>query len=141
MKYKQLTQKQRYQIEARLGTGMRKSEIAGKIGVHKSTVSREIKRNVSSGRKKYNSSRAIRWTRERHRDKRKHRIDCQTWATVERQLRMEWTPEEISNRLKLEGVSSVSHETIYLYIYRNKREGRCSLHLPASSAYIPQTDP
>ena len=38
-------------------------------------------------------------------------------------LGIEWTPEQISDRLKLEGLRSVSHETIYLHVYQNKRDG------------------
>jgi len=43
--YTQLTQGQRYQIYALLKMGHRRAEIAGVIGVHKATVSRELKRN------------------------------------------------------------------------------------------------
>jgi len=41
-----LTQEQRYTISQMLGNGYRKIEIARVIGVDKSTVIREIKRNV-----------------------------------------------------------------------------------------------
>ena len=44
-KYTQLTQEQRYQIYAFLKAGFLQTEIASEIGVHKSTISREIKRN------------------------------------------------------------------------------------------------
>jgi IS30 family transposase len=43
--YKQLTQEQRYQISAMLKTGHSKTEIASIIGVHRSTIGRELKRN------------------------------------------------------------------------------------------------
>ena len=122
MKYKQLTQEQRYQIAACMRIGMKRSAIAIEVKVHKSTISREIKRNGSE-RWGYDSSRACKTVRERHRHKRKHRIDGQTWARVETLLRIQWAPEQISDRLKLEGLPSVSHETIYLHIYKNKREG------------------
>ena len=41
-KYKQLTLAQRYQIEALLQAGI--TQIAIQLGVHKSTISRELKR-------------------------------------------------------------------------------------------------
>lgn len=122
MSYRQLTQEQRYQIGANLKIGKSKSEIAKEIEVHKSTVSREIRRN-DSGRWGYNASRAARMARERHRDKRKHRIDEATWARVEKLLKCEWSPEQISKRLKVEGLPTLSHETIYRHIYRDKQEG------------------
>lgn len=43
--YQQLTQAQRYQIYALKKMGHHQTEIAKCIGVHKSTVSRELKRN------------------------------------------------------------------------------------------------
>jgi len=45
MGYRQLTQAQRYQIFAYLETGISQRQIAKAIGVHSSTISREIKRN------------------------------------------------------------------------------------------------
>lgn len=47
-KYKQLNREQRYQIGALLEAGTNKSEIADIIGVHKCTISRELKRNIGS---------------------------------------------------------------------------------------------
>ena len=120
MSYRQLTQEQRYQIGASLKIGMKQSEIAKEINVDKSTVSREIRRN-GSGR--YSASRACRCARERHRDKRKYRIGEATWSRIESLLRCEWSPEQISKRLGVERLVTVSHETIYRHIYRNKQEG------------------
>jgi IS30 family transposase len=62
-------------------------------------------------------------TRERHERKKKYRIDPVTWARVESLLKLEWRPEQISVRLKVENFPTVSHETIYQHIYQNKREG------------------
>lgn len=122
MKYHQLTQEQRYQIWGCLRMRMKRSEIAREVGVHRSTITRELRRN-ESGRWKYNPSRAIRMARERHERKIKYRIDKVTWARIESLLKMEWSPEQISERLKLEELMSVSHETIYRHIYRDKQEG------------------
>lgn len=135
MSYRQLTPEQRYQIWACLRMRMKRSEIAREIGVHRSTVTRELRRN-GSGRWKYNPSRAVRFARERHERKRKKRIGEQTWARVDELLRVQWSPEQISKRLKLEGLPSVSHETIYLHVYRDKREGgRLHLHLRRQHRY------
>ena len=122
MSYRQLTQEQRYQIGACLRIGMKRAEIARETEVHRSTITRELSRN-GSGRWEYNPSRAIRMARERHQRKSKHRIDGQTWSRVEDLLMREWSPEQISERLKLEGKASVSHQTIYLHIYRDKQHG------------------
>ena len=46
MSHKQLAQEQRYQIYALKKAGVKDTEIANIIQVHKSTVCREIKRNI-----------------------------------------------------------------------------------------------
>ena len=59
--YFQLTLVQRYQIEALKKVGLKQYEIAITIGVHKSTVSRELKRNVperGTGAKIYSACKA-----------------------------------------------------------------------------------
>ena len=48
-KYKQLSLEQRYKIECLLSQGWNQSRIAEAIGVHKSTISGEFKRNVAEG--------------------------------------------------------------------------------------------
>ena len=45
-KFKQLSLAQRYQIEILLQTGLTQTSIAKQIGVHKSTISRELKRSI-----------------------------------------------------------------------------------------------
>ena len=45
MNYTQLTQEQRYQIHALLKMGHQQTEIAEYLEVHKSTISRELRRN------------------------------------------------------------------------------------------------
>ena len=44
-KYKQLTSDQRYQIYGLKQAGLNQTQIAQKIGVHKSTIARDFKRN------------------------------------------------------------------------------------------------
>lgn len=44
-KYQHLSQPQRYQIEALLKAGYSKIAVARQLGVHRSTICREIKRN------------------------------------------------------------------------------------------------
>lgn len=43
--YRQLTQGQRYQIEAGLSAAESQASIAKRVGVHPSTISREVRRN------------------------------------------------------------------------------------------------
>jgi IS30 family transposase len=118
--YHQLTQEQRYQIYALKKTGHCGSEIAAVIGVHKSTVSRELKRN--QGGRGYRPQQAHQLALER-RSKATARIHAKTWATVEKLLRQEWSPEQISGRLKKEQKICISHEWIYQHVLADKGAG------------------
>jgi len=116
--YRQLTQEQRYQIYALQKTGHGPSEIAEVIGVHKSTVSREWKRN--RGGRGYRPQQAHSLAMER-RQKAVPRITAETWAMVKSLLRHDWSPEQISGRLKKERKICISHEWIYQYILKDKQ--------------------
>lgn len=118
--YCQLTQEQRYQIYALKKTGHSGVEIAEVIGVHKSTVSRELKRN--RGRRGYRPPQAQRLAVER-RQKGVPRIPAEAWERVQRLLRQDWSPEQISGRLKKERRICVSHEWIYQYVLQDQQAG------------------
>ena len=118
--YKQLTLEQRYQIYALLKTGNTNKEIAGIIGVDKSTIGRELK--INSGLRGYRPKQAHRMAIER-RKKGTSRITSETWAMIEGLIRNDWSPEQISGRLKREHEIHISHEWIYQHIYKDKHSG------------------
>jgi transposase, IS30 family len=118
--YHQLTQGQRYQIYALKKTRHSLSEIAEVIGVHKSTVSRELNRN--QGQRGYRPQQAQNLAVQR-RQKATPRISRQTWVGVEKLLRQDWSPEQISGRLKKEQKVCISHEWIYQHVLVDKRAG------------------
>jgi IS30 family transposase len=119
MSYTQLTQEQRYQIHVLLKMGHSRTEIADALGVHKSTVSRELKRN--RGKRGYRPTQAHQFALQRRKKARK-RITADLWAIVEEKLRQDWSPEQIARRFKEEGIA-ISHEHIYQYVYADKRVG------------------
>lgn len=121
MSYKQLTREQRYQIYALRKAGQNRTEIAMIIGCHKSTISRELTRN--RGKKGYRAGQAQALAQRRQRQSHQPRIARETWQTVERLLRQDWSPQQVTGRLRLERQASVSPERIYLYIYADKRRG------------------
>jgi len=121
MNYTQLTREQRYQIYALMKAGQNQSQIAVVIGCHKSTISREVRRNC--GQKGYRPYQADELAYDRQCDAYRARISWQTWQQVEQLLRQDWSPEQIAGRLKLERQPTVSHERIYLYVYADKRRG------------------
>jgi len=121
MSYRQLAREQRYQIYVLIKAGHNQSQIAAHVGCHKSTISRELRRNC--GLKGYRPYQANEMAYDRQCEAYRSRIAWDTWQQVERLLRQDWSPEQIAGRLKLEKRSTVSHEWIYLYIYLDQRRG------------------
>ncbi len=120
--YTQLTQEERYQIiDALMKAGHSLSEIARILGRSKSTISREVRRN--KGLRGYRPKQAHRLALERRRAKCSPRIPEETWQWVERLLREDWSPEQISRWLAREKRCRVSHERIYQHILQDKRSG------------------
>jgi IS30 family transposase len=95
-------------------------EIAETIGVHKSTISREIGRNI--GQRGYRPKQAQQKALER-RDKAKARILGTEWELIEQLIAVDWSPEQISGYLRKEQLLLVSHEWIYQHIYQDKHAG------------------
>lgn len=124
-KYRQLTSGERYALSALRKQGHSQAEIARALGRHRSTISREVRRNSKdrTGRV-YRPSLAddyARWRRSRSR--RNQRFTNEDWALVVARLREFWSPEQIAGRLRKQGKLRISHETIYRYIWRDKRRG------------------
>jgi IS30 family transposase len=119
--YTQLTQEERYQIHALMKAGHNQTEIARILGRSKSTISREVRRN--KGMRGYRPKQAHRFAQERRRSKCFRRISDGVWDWVERLLREDWSPEQISLWLAQEKKLFISHEWVYQYILRDKRAG------------------
>ena len=121
MRYTQLTREQRYQIQALMKAGKNQTEIAEIVGVHKSTISRELRRNT--GLRSYRPEQAHQFCLQRRADKIRPSIPPETWRRVRRLLREDWSPEQISLWLAREAGFYVSHESIYQYILTDKQAG------------------
>jgi len=127
--YTQLTREQRYQIYAFLKAGFSQSAIANEIGVDKSTVSRELNRN--HGKKGYRPKQAHCLASTRRRMARKHvKLTPQLIALINRLIKLELSPEQVSGFLKRSRGGAVSHEAIYQHILKDKaRGGKLYQHL------------
>lgn len=121
MRYKQLTQEERYQIHAYLKAGFTQAEIAIELGRHKSTISRELRRNT--GGRGYQPQQAQRLTEERRVEKIRPRIVTRLWCWVRRLVKLDWSPEQISLWLRDVKQLAISHEWIYRFVYRDKAQG------------------
>jgi IS30 family transposase len=96
-------------------------EIAEIVGVHKSTVSREVRRN--RGLKGYRPQQAHRLAVHRRQAKVQPRITPEHWGLIERLLHGDWSPEQISLWLAEERHLAISHEWIYQHILQDKAQG------------------
>jgi IS30 family transposase len=96
------------------------TDIASVVGVHKSTVSRELRRN--RGQRGYRPKQAHQLALRR-RKKAKPKISKGTWMWIESFLRQDWSPEQIACWLKQYARVQISHERIYQYILADKRTG------------------
>ena len=125
MCYAHLTQKKRYQIESLLEHGFSVTAIARKLGVHRSTIYREIERGSGSQcryRAWYAQEAALRRAR---RSAANHRTKPPSlWREVRKHLRRQWSPEQIQGRFVLTDQSTASVPAIYAYVRRSKSQLR-----------------
>jgi len=118
--YNQITLEERDTISALYAQRVSISEIARHLRRNKSTISREISRNKAPINRVYGSCRAHGKAKERkiqagQRPRLKNAI---IRNYVKQHLRMEWTPEQISGRLRIKYPEySICVESIYRYIY------------------------
>lgn len=121
MCYKQLTEGQRYQISAWLALNFSQSKIASLLGVHRSTICRELKRNTFE-RLPYRPRTAQFLYRERQKKAKKRCLDPATIIIVEQCLRADWSPEQIHHVCKRLSIS-VSIEWIYQHVFWDRNFG------------------
>jgi len=132
--YTHLTDNERYQISSLLKAKLNPSQIAQVLERHKSTISREIRRNT--GKRGYRPKQAQNnyRTRKAHNSK---SITAFGWAYIDYLLMEKYSPEQITGRLRRLGWLNVpSHERIYRYIYANKKSGgTLHCHLRCQKTY------
>lgn len=112
-----LNQQERYRIHALFGAGFALRTIAAVLERAPSTISRELRCNADA--EGYNPERAQRASRlRRQRANRRPRIDALSIHWIERLLRHDWSPDQITGATGL-----ASHEWIYRHVYADQRNG------------------
>ena len=125
--YKHLTREQRYGIYLGKQKGETLEIIARSIGVHKSTVSREVKRNSTpNGSYVWNKAHDMAESRQRHSPGNRGLAETLKWRVTELIKTDQWSPRQISGRLRMEGIN-ISHEAIYGLI-RKDESGELASH-------------
>jgi len=120
--YQHLTREERYTIEQMSKAGYKQKAIAECLDRCESTISRELMRN--QGARGYRHKQADGKARLRRFESRKRiKFTEELQRKVEKHLREDWSPEQVSGYLRKTGQESVSHERIYQHVYRDHRHG------------------
>jgi IS30 family transposase len=124
MTYRQLSPEERYMLAALRRQGCNQAEIARALGRHRSTVCRELGRNSTRSDGRYRAFTAQERTNgRRSRSRRNRRFTARDFALIDELLCRQWSPEQVAGHLARSGLLSISHETIYHHVWRDKREG------------------
>jgi len=119
-----LTLDQRYEIQHLYNSGASNTFIAQSIGVHKSTISRELKRNSDKRNHSYKAILAHQKCLTRHVNKNKFiKFTSEVQNYVTDWIKEDYSPEQIVGVAKNTAVNCVSTERIYQFIWNDKKKG------------------
>lgn len=122
MTHQQLTLDERAMIYGFCKAGFSNIEIAKELGRHKSTIGREIKRN--RGMKGYRPKQANEIAKERKQSSYKAiKWTLELEQKIKLLIKENWSPEQISDRLKEMEDIFISHQRIYQFIVEDKKAG------------------
>ena len=126
MSHTQFTRDTRIELATLLWAKKSKKECALRLGIHPSNIGREIKlnkdidgiyRGVSAHKKYLERRKKSKWK------ERKIENDSKLRKYIVSKLKALWSPEQIAGRFKkLRGSSMVCHETIYTFIYTQRKD-------------------
>ena len=132
--YNQLTSEQRYAIYLGIKRRFSKRKIASEIGVHPSTVSREIRRNSNADGEYVWCNAQSKCMGRKHGLKGNHRKPQELWWRIDQMIiDNDWSPAQIAGVLRKEGIHIVK-QTIYNHVHADTSE-RLRPHLPHELRY------
>ena len=122
--YHQITSEERYSLGLLRQRGLRPAAIARVLGRHRSSITREVRRNATHYDGTYRPQLANWYAHgRRSRSRRNTQFTSEDWVHVEALVREDWSPEQIAGRLRRGGILTISHETIYRRVWADKRAG------------------
>ena len=131
---KQLTSEQRYAIYLGLKRKQPKKSIAQEIGVHPSTITREVQRNSNRDNQYVFTVAQRKCESRKHTTLGNHRKDEALWWRVEQMIKDEdWSPRQISGVLAKEGIH-IGRQTIYNHVHADTK-GELAKHMPQELRY------
>jgi transposase, IS30 family len=124
MEYHQLSEDERYVMARMLQQGYSHRAIALALDRAPSTIGRERKRNATRHDGHYRAEKAQQYAvARRRRSRRNSQYSQQDWEEVDRLLRRKWSPQQIAGRRKLQSKRTMSKESIYRYVRRDRKAG------------------
>ncbi|MDN5934361.1 MAG: IS30 family transposase [Pseudonocardia sp.] len=121
--YRQITSHERYSLGLLRQRGFSPAAMARFLGRHRSTITRELRRN-SRRDGYYRPEVADAYARARRsRSRRNQHFTTADYAVVRSYLEQDWSPEQVAGYLRRHRQLRISHETIYRHIWVDKRQG------------------
>jgi len=126
MSFKHLTIEERYHIQAYKEAGYLQKEIAEKLGVNPSTISRELKKNSSKVYRRYSAKKADVVSQDRRiyaSKKSNFKMIKKVTSYIVKYIEEDYSPEQVSATLRLKHNINISLVRIYQYIEADKLSG------------------
>lgn len=122
--YQQLAPEQRYTIRTLKARGESNRKIAATINVHPRTVDRELKRNTGlrGYREKQAHEKALKRRMQPKLHLQKLTTDTRNYI-LDKLCNEQWSPTQISRRLRKETGVKLSHQLIYAFIWADQKKG------------------
>lgn len=132
MPYTQLNKEERIQIEALWKAGHSRKDIGRRLHRATTTITKELERNGDASSGWYKALQANRFCLDR-RVQTNQELHAKLFVGssfeqyVEAKLRLHWSPEQIAGRFNKEQKKAgkggcLSHETIYLFLYKKRKD-------------------
>ena len=119
--YKRLTIRDRTRIYDLLNDGKTAAQIARILSRSRSTITREIKRNKSQKGYRFKKAQKRSDARMRVKASKRHKLTREMWLRTKELLKKGWTFEQISERMRRDGIDFVCKETLYCEYYERQR--------------------
>lgn len=127
MSYQHFTPEQRNELSALLIAKVKKKDISKQLNKHRVTIWRELQRNKANNKRGYDARLAKEKTKTKriNANQRFRKIENNKWLEkyIIKKLKLYWSPEQISGRLKQEyGKTIIGKDSIYKFIYNERKD-------------------
>jgi transposase, IS30 family len=130
MPYSHFTPEQRNELSALIRARIKKKDIACQLGKDRSTIWRELNRNKTNNKQRYDARRAKEKNKSRRisANSRFRKLEHQQWLRnyVNKKIKKYWSPEQIAGRLKRkyphDKTKHIGKDSIYKYIYNQRKD-------------------